>query len=90
MRIIAVQDIETTVEALRPKPDKQNRKIVKSIILDVKKRKDKALREYEKKFSGANLKSIRVSASEIKNAYAKVTKEQIRSEERRVGKECRL
>ena len=77
MRIIAVQDIEATVEAVRSKPNKRNRAIVKSIVLDVQKRKDKALREYEKKFSGANLKSIRVSASEIKNAYTKVTKEQI-------------
>jgi len=77
MRIISVRNINTTIESVRPKINQQNRNIVKSIILDVKKRKDKAIKEYEKKFMGANLKSIKVSQTEIKNAYSKVTKEQI-------------
>src|SRR5256885_2164650 len=77
MRIITVRNINTTVESVRPKINQQNRNIIKSIILDVKKRKDKAIKEYEKKFTGANLKSIKVSQAEIKNAYYKVTKEQI-------------
>src|SRR2546430_16370949 len=77
MRIITVRNINTTVESVRPKINQQNRNIIKSIILDVKKRKDKAIKEYEKKFTGANLKSIKVSQAEIKNAYSKVTKEQI-------------
>ncbi|HMK32552.1 MAG TPA: histidinol dehydrogenase [Nitrosopumilaceae archaeon] len=77
MRIISVRNINTTVESVRQKTNQQDRNKVKSIILDVKKRKDKAIKEYEKKFTGANLKSIKVSQSEIKNAYSKVTKEQI-------------
>ena len=77
MRIISVRNINTTIESVRPKINQQNKNIVKSIILDVKKRKDKAIKEYEKKFTGANLKTIKVSRSEIKNAYSKVTKEQI-------------
>jgi len=77
MRIITVRNINTTVESVRPKINQQNRNIVKSIILDVKKRKDKAIKEYEKKFTGANLKSIKVSQAEIKSAYSKVTKQQI-------------
>jgi len=77
MRIISVRNINTTVESVRPKINQQKRNIVKSIILDVKKRKDKAIKEYEKKFTGANLKSFKVSQSEIKNAYSRVTKEQI-------------
>ncbi|MGI0026230.1 MAG: histidinol dehydrogenase [Nitrosopumilaceae archaeon] len=77
MRIISVRNINTTVESVRPTINQQNRNIVKSIILDVKKRKDKAIKEYEKKFTGANLKSIKVSQAEIKNAYSKVTKEEI-------------
>jgi len=77
MRIISVRNINTTVESVRPKINQQNRTIVKSIILDVKKRKDKAIKEYEKKFTGASLKSIKVSQSEIKQAYSKVPKEQI-------------
>lgn len=77
MKIIIVRNINATAEAVRPKPRLQNRKKVESILLDVKKRKDKALKEYEKKFSGANINSIRVSNSEIKTAYSKVTKDQI-------------
>ena len=77
MRIITVRDIEAIVETVRSKPSKRNLEIVRSILLDVQKRKDKALREYEKKFSGANLKSVKVSASEIKNAYTKVSEEQL-------------
>ena len=77
MRIISVRNINTTVESVRPKTNQKDRNKVKSIILDVKKRKDKAIKEYEKKFTGAKLKSIKVSQSEIKNAYSKVTKEQI-------------
>lgn len=77
MRIISVRNINTTVESVRPKVNQQNKNKVKSIILDVQKRKDKAIIEYEKKFTGATLKSIKVSQSEIKNSYSKVTKQQI-------------
>ena len=77
MKTIIVRNINATVDAVRPKPKEQHRKKVESIILDVQKRKDKALKEYEKKFSGAKLRSFRVTKSEIKDAYSKVTKEQI-------------
>jgi len=77
MKTIIVRNINATVDAVRPKPKEQYRKKVESIILDVQKRKDKALKEYEKKFSGAKLRSFRVTRSEIKDAYSKVTKEQI-------------
>ena len=77
MKTIIVRNINATVDAVRPKPKEQYRKKVESIILDVQKRKDKALKEYEKKFSGAKLRSFRVTKSEIKDAYSKVTKEQI-------------
>jgi len=77
MKTIIVRNINATVDAVRPKPKEQHRKKVESIILDVQKRKDKALKEYEKKFSGAKLRSFRVTRSEIKDAYSKVTKEQI-------------
>lgn len=77
MKTIIVRNINATVDAVRPKPKEQYKKKVESIILDVQKRKDKALKEYEKKFSGAKLRSFRVSSSEIKDAYSKVTKEQV-------------
>ena len=77
MKTIIVRNINATVDAVRPKPKEQYKKKVESIILDVQKRKDTALKEYEKKFSGAKPRSFRVSRSEIKDAYSKVTKEQI-------------
>ncbi len=77
MKIIIVRNINATVDAVRPRPKEQYKKKVESIISDVQKRKDRALKEYEKKFSGAKLRSFRVSRSEIKDAYSKVTKEQI-------------
>jgi histidinol dehydrogenase len=77
MKTIIVRDINATVDAVRSKPKEQYKKKVESIILDVQKRKDKALKEYEKKFSGTKLRSFRVSRAEIKSAYSKVTKEQV-------------
>ena len=77
MKTILVRNINATVDAVRPKPKEQYKKKVESIISDVQKRKDKALKEYEKKYSGAKIRSFRVSRSEIKDAYSKVTKEQI-------------
>ncbi len=77
MRIISVQDVNSILESLKPQPDGQTRKKVASIISDVQKRKDRALREYERKFSKTNLKSFRVTQAEIKNAYKQVSKDQI-------------
>ncbi|MGI0047409.1 MAG: histidinol dehydrogenase [Nitrosotalea sp.] len=77
MKIIAVQDIDSILESLKPQPDKETRKKVISIISNVQQRKDKALREYEKRFSKANLKSFKVTQTEIKNAYKQVSKDQI-------------
>jgi len=76
MKIINVQDIDS-IESVRPKTSNDVRKHVLSIISDVKKRKDKALKEYEAKFSGAKLRSLKVTPKEFKSAYLKVDKEQI-------------
>jgi histidinol dehydrogenase len=46
--------------------------IVAEIIRDVAERKDAALAEYEKKYSRSDRASFKVSAAEIKSAYAKV------------------
>ena len=82
MRTIIVRNINTTVADVRqrPRPTEKQKKIVSDILADVQKNpQDKTLIKHEKK-SGklkANLKSIRVTKSEIKNAYSKVTKDQI-------------
>ena len=82
MRTIIVQDINAIVADVRkrPKPTEKEKKIVNDILLDVQKNpQDSTLIKYEKKGGKlrADLKSIRVKKSEIKNAYCKVTKDQI-------------
>ncbi|MGH9999108.1 MAG: histidinol dehydrogenase [Nitrosopumilaceae archaeon] len=82
MRTIIVRDINAIVVDVRkrPKPTEKEKKIVKEMLLDVQKNpQDSTLIKYEKKGGKlrADLKSIRVTKSEIKNAYCKVTKDQI-------------
>ena len=82
MRTIIVRDINAIVTDVRkrPKPTEEEKKIVKEILLDVQKNpQDSTIIKYEKKCGKlrANLKSVRVTKSEIKNAYSKVTKDQI-------------
>jgi len=82
MRTIIVRDINTTVADVRqrPRPTEKQKKIISDILLDVQKNpQDSTLIKYEKKDGKlkADLKSIRVTKSEIKNAYSKVTKDQI-------------
>jgi len=77
MRIINVQDMDSIIESVRPKINNDVRQKVLSIISDVQKRKDVALREYETKFSGVQIRSLKITRQEIKSAYSKVGKEQI-------------
>ena len=76
MKIIQIRNAEKFVDSLKT-PSNQNRKIVESILLDVKKNGDSAVKKYEKKFTGANISSLRVSNTEIKNAYSKVSKNEL-------------
>ncbi|MDE1763209.1 MAG: histidinol dehydrogenase [Thaumarchaeota archaeon] len=77
MKIIAVKDTDSVLESLRPQPDENLKRKVAAIISDVQRRKDKALREYEKRFSKANPKSFKITRAEIKDAYARVSRTQI-------------
>ena len=77
MQIINVQDIGSIIELVRPKTSDDVRQRVSSIISDVKKRKDKAIKEYETKFSGAKIHSLKVTKQEIRSAYSKVQRDQI-------------
>ncbi len=74
MKIIKVTNIEKFTIKTLPKQPQKNRIIVESILKDVKKNGDAAVRKYEKKFSGAKITTLRVSKAEIKNAYSKVSK----------------
>ncbi|QLH08041.1 histidinol dehydrogenase [Nitrosopumilus ureiphilus] len=77
MRIIKVNNIEKFASEILPKQPQKNKSIVESILKNVKKNGDDALRKYEKKFSKANISSLRLSQVEIKNAYYKISKSEL-------------
>lgn len=73
MKIIKVRDIDRFASLVIPKPTSKNKKTIKSIISDVKKNGDLAVKKYEKKFGGQSKGSLRVSSADIKRSYSKVT-----------------
>ena len=77
MKILEVKNIDRLVEKVLPKTPQKNKRIVESILADVQKNGDRAVKKYEKKFGNACVNSLRVTKSEIKQAYAKVSKKQI-------------
>jgi len=77
MKIIQVTDLASFPSKIIPKQAQKNSEIVRSILNQVKTQGDSAIKKYEKKFSGANIKSLRVSQKEIKNSYTKVSKQEI-------------
>ncbi len=76
MKIITISNVEKFAKTLRKPSSQASKKTVETIILDVKKRGDSAIRKYEKKF-GTNISSLRVSKREIKDAYSQVTKTEV-------------
>jgi histidinol dehydrogenase len=77
MRIIKVTDVEQFASKILPKQPQNNKTIVESILKDVRKNGDVAIRKYEKKFSKASISSLRLTQSEIKNAYSKISKTEL-------------
>jgi len=77
IRIIKVTNVEKFAAKITPKQPQKNKTIVESILKNVKKNGDEAIRKYEKKFSCANIFSLRLSQTEIKNAYSKVSKTEL-------------
>jgi len=73
MKIHKVTNIEQFVAKILPKQPQKNKSIVESILKNVQKNGDSAVKKYEKKFTGA----LRISKAEIKNAYSKVSKNEI-------------
>ena len=74
MKIHKVTNIEQFVTKIIPKQAQKNKTIVETILKNVQKNGDSSVKKYEKKFTGASISNLRVSKSEIKNAYAKVSK----------------
>ena len=80
MRTITVTNVEKFAEKTllkSPSASAENRALVESIIRDVRKSGDVAVKRYEKKFTGAAIRSLRVSQAEIKDAYSKISKSEI-------------
>lgn len=77
MRIINISNVDRFVESKIYSLSPTNKKVVESILYKVKKQGDKAVLSFEKKFGGANIKSLRISRDEIKNAYSDVSSDEI-------------
>ncbi|MBT3591993.1 MAG: histidinol dehydrogenase [Candidatus Nitrosopelagicus sp.] len=68
MKILQVRNVDTFVESRRQKTSQKDRKIVKSILDDVRKNGDAAVKKYEQKFNGKKTIQLRVNKQESKNA----------------------
>lgn len=77
IKIISVRNVDSFLASITSKTSKNNKKVVESIIYDVQKNGDNAVRKYEKKFTGTTITTLRVSKNEIKDAYSRVTKDQL-------------
>jgi len=77
MKILEVKNIDRLVEKVLPKTPQKNKRIVESILTDVQKNGDRAVKKYEKKFGKASISSLKVTKNEIKQAYEKVSDIQI-------------
>ena len=74
IKILQVRNIDSFVESRRQKTSDKDRKIVQSILDDVRKNGDTAVKKYEQKFNRRKTIQLRVSKKEIKEA--KITKAQ--------------
>jgi len=73
IKILQVRNIDSFVESRRQKTSEKDRKTVQSILNDVRKNGDSAVKKYERKFNGKNTSQLRVSAKEIKEALSKIS-----------------
>ena len=74
IKILQVRNVDSFVESRRQKTSTKDRKIVQSILDDVRKNGDSAVKKYEQKFNRRKTTQLRVSKKEIKEA--KITKAQ--------------
>ena len=74
IKILQVRNIDSFVESRRQKTSEKDRKIVQSILNDVRKNGDSAVKKYERKFNGRKTSQLRVSAKEIKEAKSRISR----------------
>jgi len=72
IKILQVRNVDSFVESRRQKTSEKDRKTVQSILNDVRKNGDSAVKKYERKFNGKSTSQLRVSAKEIKEAQSKI------------------
>jgi len=77
IKILQVRNIDSFVESRRQKTSEKDKKIVQSILNDVRKNGDAAVKKYERKFNGRKTSQLRVSAKEIKEAQSKISRKEI-------------
>ena len=76
IKILQVRNIDSFVESRRQKTSEKDRKTVQSILNDVKRNGDSAVKKYERKFNGKSTSQLRVSEKEIKEARSKISDEE--------------
>jgi len=77
MKIIRVNDVDKFAAKLLPEQPHKNKSIVESILKNVKKYGDSAIKKYESKFTGIPVTSFLISKKEIDYAFSKVSKNEI-------------
>ena len=68
IKILQVANVDSFVEARRQKTSQKDRKIVQSILDDVRKNGDSAVKKYEQKFNGKKTSQLRLSKQEFRQA----------------------
>jgi len=76
IKILQVRNIDSFVESRRQKTSEKDKKTVQSILNDVRKNGDSAVKKYERKFNGRKTSQLRVSAKEIKEAQSKISRKE--------------
>jgi histidinol dehydrogenase len=77
IKILQVRNIDSFVESRRQKTSEKDKKIVQAILNDVRKNGDSAVKKYERKFNGRKTLQLRVSEKEIKEAWSKISREEV-------------
>ncbi len=68
IKILQVRNVDSFVESRRQKISEKDRKIVESILNDVRKNGDSAVKKYEQKFNGKKTTQLRLSKQEAVQA----------------------
>jgi len=79
IKILQVRNFDSFVESRRQKTSEKDRKTVQSILNDVKRNGDSAVRKYERKFNGRRTSQLRVSDKEIKEAQSKISRKEYKA-----------